>query len=94
MSTAEQVESLSDSISDRLEDAARHEAGHAVMRWLVGLPATKLTISQDGAGFCEGSGKRVFVYDFLRVTLAGLAAEIGYWRVPARLGENSFCRPG
>jgi hypothetical protein len=82
MSTAEQVESLTESIFDLLENAACHEAGHAVMRWLVGLPATKLTISEDGSGFCEGTGKRVLVDDLLRVTLAGLAAEIGYGVIP------------
>ena len=82
MSTIEQVESLTESISDRLEAAACHEAGHAVMQWLVGWPATKLTISEDGSGFCAGTGKRVFVLDFLPVTLAGPAVEAGYGVVP------------
>src|ERR1051325_86563 len=79
-STAEHVGSVTD--YDRLEAAACHEAGHAVMRWLVGLPATKLTITEDGAGFCEGTGKRVSVKSLLVVTLAGLAAEIGYGVCP------------
>ena len=41
---------------DPLEVAAEHEAGHAVMRWLRGLPATRLTVNSDGSGFCPPAG--------------------------------------
>src|SRR5262249_5392394 len=65
-----------------LEQVARHEAGHAVMRWLVGWPATSLTARPDGSGLTVGTGRHVQVWDALRVTLAGPAAEAGYGVVP------------
>jgi len=60
-----------------LSIAARHEAGHAVMRKIRGLPATAITVSFDdpGAGFCYGTGKTIRAEDALLVTLAGIAAE-------------------
>lgn len=60
-----------------IETVAWHEAGHAVMRWLSGWPATALIANEDGSGFCAGTGRRVGVSDHLRVMLAGPAAETG-----------------
>ena len=57
-----------------LRTIAFHEAGHAVMRWLRGLPATELTADCDG-GFCAGTGTTVRADDELFVALAGFAAE-------------------
>ena len=36
-------------------ETAEHEAGHAVMRWLWGLPLTTLELFEDGAGLFAGS---------------------------------------
>jgi hypothetical protein len=57
---------------------ARHEAGHAVMRWLRGLPATDVHVN-EGYGLCEGTGEKCRGEDAILVTLAGIAAELGYW---------------
>ena len=57
---------------------ARHEAAHAVMKWLHGWPATELTAGA-GDGLCAGSGRKVDVEEFLLVTLAGPAYEYGFW---------------
>jgi hypothetical protein len=54
-----------------------HEAAHAVMRCLVGLPATRLSLSDNG-GLCEGTGRVCDVRQMLPVLLAGMACEIGY----------------
>ena len=56
---------------------AKHEAAHAVMRWLLGLPATRLELHDTG-GLCHGSGKLIETRDELLVTLAGFAWEAGY----------------
>ncbi|RPJ79558.1 MAG: hypothetical protein EHM13_13280 [Acidobacteria bacterium] len=56
---------------------AQHEAAHAVMRWLLGLPATALSV-QDGGGVCEGTGRREPAGDVLMVFLAGYAPEADY----------------
>src|SRR4029453_18378309 len=61
-----------------LEHAAHHEAGHAVMRRLVGGPATPLRLREDGSGECGGTGRAVDPLEHLRVTLAGPVAEIEY----------------
>jgi hypothetical protein len=61
-----------------LDLAATHEAGHAVMRWLCGWPATRLMAAGNGTGRCEGTGRRVGISDKLRAMLAGPAAEAGY----------------
>jgi len=55
---------------------ARHEAGHAVMRWQLRWPATRLIVRDDGSGFCAGTGRRVDAEEALLVALAGPAAEI------------------
>lgn len=60
---------------DLLETAARHEAGHAVARWLCGWPAGRLTVAADGAGYTAGTGRRVPPGEALLVILAGPAAE-------------------
>ena len=65
------------STSDLLETTARHEAGHAVMRWCVGWPLTRLTAG-EGEGLCEGTNRKRNPEDVLLVLLAGPAAEIGY----------------
>jgi hypothetical protein len=63
---------------DRWETVAPHEAGHAVMRWLCGLPATALVAHADGGGLSAGTGRREPVADLLAVTLAGPAVEACY----------------
>jgi len=60
------------------EAAAWHEAGHAVMRWRLALPLTKLIVNADGSGFCWGTGRPLITLrDSLRLRLAGPAGEIG-----------------
>lgn len=59
-----------------LTDTAYHEAGHAVMRWLLGWPCTELMAS-EGDGYCAGTGRKIRVNDRLLITLAGFAAEAG-----------------
>ena len=56
---------------------ARHEAGHAVMRKIRGLPVTAIAVDFDnpGAGFCYGTRKAIRGDDALLVLLAGPAAE-------------------
>jgi len=53
---------------------AEHEAAHAVMRWLRGLPATDVYVG-NGDGLCEGTGAALRAEDALLVTLAGLVIE-------------------
>ena len=61
-----------------LAATARHEAGHAVMRYLVGLPCTEISIDVNapGNGFCAGTGRLVAPWDLLLVDLAGPVAEV------------------
>lgn len=56
--------------------AATHEAGHAVMRWLLGLPATGLTAG-EGVGFCAGTGDTIRADDAMKLSLAGYASQWG-----------------
>lgn len=56
---------------------ARHEAGHAVMRWLRGLPATDVHVN-EGYGLCEGTGEEIRGEDQLLILLAGPSVEVGY----------------
>ena len=72
-----------------LEIAAYHEAGHAVMRWLLHLPATDIEAYPTGGGYCWGTGKFGSPVDNLAVTLAGYAAEGGYGLVPVNFDEFS-----
>jgi hypothetical protein len=60
-----------------LDATAVHEVGHAVMRWIVGWPATEV-FADYGHGFCKGTGNRVLASDLLMVTLAGYAAELPF----------------
>lgn len=60
-----------------IETVAFHEAGHAVMRWLCGLPAGRTAASQVG-GICEGSGKEIDAESFILVSLAGYAVECNF----------------
>lgn len=62
---------------DAIYITARHEAAHAVMKWVLGWPATELTAGA-GEGLCAGSGRKVDVEEFLLVTLAGLVYECWY----------------
>jgi hypothetical protein len=56
---------------------AIHEAGHAVMKWLRGIPATDIHVG-DGDGFVAPSFTEVRNEDNLLYTLAGLVAEVAY----------------
>jgi hypothetical protein len=62
---------------DLREVTAGHEAGHVVMRWLLGLPATDVYVN-NGYGLCEGTGEQCRAEDVLLVLLAGLAVESAY----------------
>ena len=55
---------------------AEHEAAHAVMRWLRGLPATDVYVEETG-GFTDGTGRRVDPENNVLVALAGFAWETG-----------------
>lgn len=57
--------------------AAEHEAAHAVMMKLCGLPATELAIDEDGGGSCEGTNLTIRADTILLVTLAGMVWESG-----------------
>jgi hypothetical protein len=66
---------MTSNAEDITDATAQHEAGHAVMRWLRGWPATEVGIDGAGAGHCAGTGRTVRSDDQLWVTLAGFAAE-------------------
>lgn len=55
---------------------ARHEAGHAVMRRLCGLSATRVCVD-DGGGETAGTGRSIKPQIAVHVLLAGIAAELG-----------------
>ncbi len=63
---------------EKTETAAKHEAAHAVMRLIRGMPTTPLEIYECGGGLCYGTGLEVRPDDLIRVTLAGIAYELGY----------------
>jgi hypothetical protein len=69
---------------------AEHEAGHAVMRWLRGLPATDVHVN-DGFGLCEGTEAYISGEDALLVTLAGPAVEAGYGLNKVNIEQLIFC---
>ena len=73
----EMMAGLTDEERNLLRIAATHEAGHAVMRWIMELPLTELT-ANVGTGMCAGTKAKVQVKNYLLVTLAGLAAESKY----------------
>jgi hypothetical protein len=60
-----------------LLEIAQHEAGHAVMQWLRGYPATELTVGRDG-GLCAGTGRPIRPEDNLLIALGGIAVDSGY----------------
>ncbi len=69
---------------------AHHEAGHAVMRWLRGLPATDVHVN-EGYGLCKGTGEKCRGEDRLLILLAGPAVEVGYGiLVEVDLNQMSF----
>ncbi len=68
---------------------AHHESGHAVMRWLVGFPATAIRFTEDG-GLCEGTGRRVDPYENALVLLAGMVSETECLMRPADLIQSHF----
>jgi hypothetical protein len=72
---------------------ANHEAGHAIMRWLHGLPATTVEIFPAGRGRVEGTGRRIPHRCYLLMSLAGYAAELGYVIVQDRTGSLKICAP-
>lgn len=61
-----------------IETVATHEAGHAVMRFVQGLPVTELTVDDVAGGLCAGTGRPQPVQALVLVTLAGFVAETGY----------------
>lgn len=73
-----QPAAMTDAEQDELREiTADHEAGHAVMRWLRGLPATDL-YADVGFGYCAGTGAIVSAEDTILIQLAGYAVESGY----------------
>jgi hypothetical protein len=65
---------------------ACHEAAHATMRWIERLPATELTVADNG-GLCEGSGRPMPADTLALVALAGIAFEL--WYDPVGVSLNS-----
>ena len=63
--------------SDDRDMISTHEAGHAVMRWLLGLPATEMLLHESG-GLVRGTGRRSDSETQLLLALAGPAVESGY----------------
>lgn len=59
-------------------DLAAHEAGHALMRWLLRGQATDTWIDAEG-GMSEGDGSiRPNITEFILITMAGCSAEGGF----------------
>jgi hypothetical protein len=56
---------------------ARHEAAHATMYYLVGLPSTRL-VARGNHGLCVGAGKPADARQHILALLAGIAYEIKY----------------
>jgi hypothetical protein len=67
-----------------LRTIAVHEAGHAIMRWVRGLPITAVWTDEDG-GLCEGCGKPIDAQSNLLVTLAWFVTEADYMLLPERV---------
>ena len=77
---------MNETAEDITATTAQHEAGHAVMRSIVGLPATEVEANEKG-GFCAGSGRKVGPWDVLPVALAGFA-----WKAATGWAVHSTCR--
>jgi len=60
---------------DIRDTIAHHEAAHAMMRRLLGMPATTIEITGDG-GYCHGTGERINLLDNILYTLAGYVLEL------------------
>ena len=69
---------------------ARHEAAHAIMHYLVGLPATRLMAGHD-RGRCECSSRGCDARQWLLVLLAGVAYEAKYsaWLLALRNSKTA-----
>jgi hypothetical protein len=65
-----------------LREAAYHEAGHAVMRWVHGLPPTPIVIRASLLRTCTAIGPRITEWTAVDVTLAGLVAELNAHHEP------------
>lgn len=59
----------------RARKTARHEAGHLVMNWYLGCPATRTEIFDEEAGLCSGSGEEVRCDTAKFQSVSGCAAE-------------------
>lgn len=90
------MKALKSSRRELLKAAAWHEAGHAVMRWLLLSRGTRTAIDfgRPGAGYSEGTHRSISVGDHLLITLAGPVAEgIGLGPLFAKLDlKGSLCR--
>lgn len=64
-------------MNDITYTTAKHEAGHAVMRWILGLPATDVT-ANGADGFCSGTEGTIKTNQAVLIALAGYAAEADY----------------
>ena len=60
-----------------LETICKHEAGHAVMRWLQGMKCTDIVATEKG-GAVFGSGEKISNFNLLHITLGGFAVESNY----------------
>lgn len=61
---------------ENIEDTARHEAGHLVMKWYLRLPATETIVINANEGICLGRGEELREDDGKFLTAAGCAAEL------------------
>ena len=61
---------------ENIEDTARHEAGHLVMKWYLGLAPTETIIINANEGICLGSSEEIREDDGKFLTVAGCAAEL------------------
>lgn len=68
---------------------AVHEAGHAVMRYLLELPLTDIWIAEDH-GKSEGTGEPIERWKFMLLLLAGAAAEEGCPQSPIDFEETDM----
>jgi hypothetical protein len=76
-----------------VETIAAHEAGHAVMGWLRGLPCTKVQAGAD-EGFCAGTGRPWRAEDLVLVTLgvSPLRAATGWLMSSGRIPDGRHRR--
>jgi hypothetical protein len=72
-----------------IELIAEHQAAHAVMRWLCGLPATRLVCGANG-GLCNATCSKFNTADILAVILAGVTWEHSCRRVRINWRTTKF----